>query len=351
VDISVWRNSLYRQVFDAQNTKNLPGVLLRKEGDPPVSDKNADEAYDNVGKCYYYYLNVYGRNSWDNEGSPLNSSVHYQVNYDNAFWNGEQMVYGDGDNIIFSDFTGDLTVICHEITHGVTQSTSNLRYWYESGSLNEAFSDIMGSSAVVYTQDPTLDRPDPELSWVIGPNCTLQNLNPTGCPDCPLGIRYMNNPILDGSSRDYYPNRYTGLQDNRGVHWNSGIANLAYVLTVQGGVHPQQMTSIYVEPIGLTHAQQVYYLAFTQYMTATSVYVDARAATIKAVQTLFPTSQPYIDSVTNAWTAVGVNSTSMASMTMASGVHKTSDLHNGGKHPNIYTTMNSKNSKKHHKKF
>jgi len=308
MDISVWQKALYRQVFDVQNGKTLPGVLLRKEGQAPVSDANANEAYDNAGKCYYYYLNVYNRDSWNNLGSPLNSSVHYQVNYDNAFWNGEQMVYGDGDNIIFADFTGDLSVICHELSHAVTQSTSGLRYWYESGSLNEAFSDIMGSSAVVYTADPVLDRPDPSTSWIIGPNCTLQNLNPTGCPDCPLGLRYMNNPPLDGSSRDYYPDRYTGLEDDRGVHWNSGIANLAYVLTVQGGVHPEQKTTNYVEPVGLTHAQQIYYLGFTQYMTTTSVYVDARAATLKAAQILYPTSQAYYDSVGNAWTAVGVNS-------------------------------------------
>jgi len=309
MDISVWQKSLYRQVFDAQNGKTLPGVLLRKEGEAPVSDANANEAYDNAGKCYYYYLNVYNRDSWNNQGSPLNSSVHYEVNYDNAFWNGQQMVYGDGDNIVFADFTGDLSVICHEISHGVTQSTSGLRYWYESGSLNEAFSDIMGSSAVVYTSDPTLDRPDPATSWIIGPNCTLQLLNPTGCPDCPLGIRYMNNPPLDGSSRDYYPDRYTGFEDDRGVHWNSGIANLAYVLTVQGGVHPEQKTNIYVEPIGLTHAQQIYYLGFTQYMTTTSVYTDARAATLKASQILYPTNQPYYDSVGNAWSAVGVDAT------------------------------------------
>jgi len=306
MDIPQWHKALYRQVFDVQNTKVLPGNLVRKEGNPPVSDANVNEAYDNAGKCYYYYLNLFGRDSWDDQGSPLNSSVHYSVKYDNAFWNGEQMVYGDGDDIIFSDFTGDLSVICHELTHAVTQSTSKLRHWYESGALNEAFSDIMGSSAVVYTTDPVFDRPDPATSWIIGPNCTLQNLNPTGCPDCPLGLRYMNNPTLDGSSRDYYPERYTGLEDSRGVHWNSGIANLAYVLTVQGGVHPEQKTTVYVGPIGLPQAQQIYYLGFTHYMTATSVFVDARAATLQATQALYPNNRPYYDSVGNAWTAVGV---------------------------------------------
>jgi len=306
MDISVWQKALYRQVFDAQNEKKLPGVLIRKEGEPETNDLFGNQAYDNAGLCYAYYWNIYQRDSWDNNGSPLNSSVHYEVNYDNAFWNGEQMVYGDGDNITFGDFTNDLSVICHELTHAVTQSTSHLRYWYQSGSLNEAFSDIMGSSSVVYTSDPSQDRPDPSTSWIIGPNCTLRNLNPDGCPDCPLGLRFMNNPPLDGSSRDYYPDRYEGLEDDRGVHWNSGIANLAYVLTVQGGVHPEFKTQIYVQPAGMDAAQRVFYLGFTQYMTTTSVYVDARAATMKAAKVLYPTKQAIYDSVRDAWSAVGV---------------------------------------------
>jgi Zn-dependent metalloprotease len=306
MDIPVVHKALYRKVYTVNNTKSLPGTLLRSEGQPPVSDPVANQAYDNAAHCYYFYLNIFNRDSWNDEGAPLNSSVHYSVDYNNAFWNGEQMVYGDGDGVVFTDFAGDLSVICHELSHAVTQSTSQLRYWAESGALNEAFSDIMGSSAVVYTNDPYYDVPDPATAWIIGPNCTLINFNPDGCPDCPLGLRYMDNPVLDGQSYDYYPERYTGFSDERGVHLNSGIANLAYVLTVQGGVHPQQKTSVYVQAVSLAVAQQIYYLGFTQYLVTTSQFADARAATIQASVAL-KYSKAVQDSTANAWTSVGVN--------------------------------------------
>jgi Zn-dependent metalloprotease len=306
LDIPLYKKALDRTVFDCQNTTTLPGQFVRSEGMPPASDPVANQAYDNAGYCYNFYWNMFGRDSYDDKGSPLNSSIHYGVLYNNAFWNGEQMVYGDGDGVYFADFANDLGVICHELTHAVTQSTSNLRYWSESGALNEGFSDIMGSSSVVYTSNPTLDYPDPSVAWLNGINVTLVNLNPTGCYDCPPATRYMNNPPLDGHSTDYYPDRYTGFEDNRGVHSNSGIANLAYVLTVQGGAHPQQKSSIFVFPIGIQVAQQIYYLGFTQFLTSTSVFADARAATIQAANILYSDSPRIIQSTTDAWTTVGV---------------------------------------------
>jgi Zn-dependent metalloprotease len=309
MDIPHYKKALYRQVFDCQNGTTLPGVFVRGEGSKPVSDPTANQAYDNAGYCYNYYYNIFGRDSYDNQGAPLNSSIHYSVLYNNAFWNGNQMVYGDGDGVLFADFANDLAVICHELTHAVTQSTSNLRYWAESGALNEAFSDIMGSTSVVYTAHPDSDIPDPAVAWLMGVNVTLMNLNPTGCPFCPIATRYMFNPPLDGHSTDFYPERYTGLQDNRGVHSNSGIANLAYVLTVQGGAHPQQKTvGTSVIPIGLQVAQQVYYLAFTQYLFSSATFLDARIATIQAAYALYPTSGLILQSTTDAWTVVGVTS-------------------------------------------
>jgi len=309
MDIPLYKKALYRTVLDCQNTTVLPGVFVRNEGMPPSSDPTVNQAYDNAGNCYNFYYNVFGRDSYDNNGAPLNSSVHYSYEYDNAFWNGEQMVYGDGDGVIFSDFANDLAVICHELTHAVTQTTSQLRYWSESGALNEAFSDIMGSSSVVYTAHPSIDIPDPSVAWSVGVNVTLVNLNPEGCPNCPRATRYMNNPPLDGHSTDYYPERYTGFQDNRGVHSNSGIANLAYVLTVQGGAHPQQKTSPFVFPIGIQVAQQVYYLGFTQFLTTSSGFADARVATIQAAVLLYSSSPLIVQSTGDAWTVVGVNAT------------------------------------------
>jgi len=305
MDVPMHHKFLNRKVYDDEQTTKLPGKLIRSEGGDEATDFVANQAYSNAGNCYYYYYNVFQRDSWNNEGAPLNSTVHYNVAFNNAFWNGQQMVYGDGDGKMFADFANDLSVICHELSHAVTQSTSNLRYWSESGALNEGFSDIMGSSAVIYTNDPVSDTPDPSKSWVVGPNCTLVNLNPTGCPNCPAGIRYMDNPTLDGQSSDYYPERYAGFQDNRGVHLNSGIANLAYVLTVQGGDHPRKKTNIHVDAIGIKSAQQIYYTGFTHYLISTSTFADAHTATVQAAKAL-GYSKSVQDSVSNAWLAVGV---------------------------------------------
>jgi len=117
----------------------------------------------------------------------------------------------------------------------------------------------------------------------------------------------MNNPVKDGVSRDYYPNRYIGILDNGGVHWNSGIANLWFVLLVQGGVHPQQRTTNYVDPAGIIPALDITYSALVNYMTTTTTFAQARAATATATKVLFPGNSAVLNSVTGAWTAVGVN--------------------------------------------
>ena len=123
-DIPRHPKALFRQVFNAGNTQDLPGFLERSEGQGPTDDTAGNEAYNNAGYCYNFYLNVFDRDSWNNMGAPLNSSVHYSVDYDNAFWNGNQMVYGDGDNIIFANFTNDLSVICHELCNFFFTSSS-----------------------------------------------------------------------------------------------------------------------------------------------------------------------------------------------------------------------------------
>ncbi|MFO3796814.1 MAG: peptidase M4 family protein, partial [Anaerolineales bacterium] len=137
----------YRAVYSADYSETLPGRLVRQEGDPPVNDAAANEAYEGAGLTYDLFREVYGRNSIDGNGMRLNSTVHYGQGYDNAFWNGQQMVYGDGDEDLppeerlFNRFTIALDVIGHELTHGVTQHEANLTYFGQPGALNESFSD------------------------------------------------------------------------------------------------------------------------------------------------------------------------------------------------------------------
>ncbi len=140
-----------RVIYTADNTTGLPGRIVRQEGAPPINDPAADEAYDGAGATFDLYWDVYQRNSIDGNGMRLDSTVHYQRNYDNAFWNGQQMVYGDGDEDLpeaqrlFNRFTIAMDVIGHELTHGVTQNTGNLTYQNQSGALNESLSDVFGS--------------------------------------------------------------------------------------------------------------------------------------------------------------------------------------------------------------
>jgi len=282
-------NARNREVYSANNKQSLPGTLARKEGGAVVNDQSVNQAYDNSGTCYEFYKNSFNRDSIDGKGRKLSSTVHYAVSYNNAFWDGTQMVYGDGDGVVFSDFAGDLSVVCHELTHAVVSYSANLRYQGESGALNEAMADIMGASSTVYKAGGIGPN-----TWHIGHDCYLEG----------VALRYMDNPILDDASYDWYPTRYKGSADNGGVHWNSGIANLAYVLMVQGGVHPQQKSTNWVEEIGISQAQQIFYTALTQYMTQTTTFAGARAATETAAKTLFGVTAE--QSVSGAWEAVGV---------------------------------------------
>src|SRR5919206_292413 len=138
--------------------------LLRSEGSPAGNDAAVNEAYDGLGDTYDFYWEVLDRNSIDDEGMPLNATVHYGQNYDNAFWNGERMVFGDGDGDLFNRFTISLDVIGHELTHGVTQDESQLTYYGQPGALNESVSDVFGSLVKQHKLGQTADQAD----WLIG---------------------------------------------------------------------------------------------------------------------------------------------------------------------------------------
>eukprot|EP01094_Clydonella_sp_ATCC50884_P004193 TRINITY_DN1326_c0_g1_i1.p1 TRINITY_DN1326_c0_g1~~TRINITY_DN1326_c0_g1_i1.p1 ORF type:complete len:535 (-),score=203.25 TRINITY_DN1326_c0_g1_i1:59-1594(-) len=285
-----------RTIYNANNKMRLPGSEVRTERENPVvGDPQVNQAYDNSGACYKFYLVNFRRNSYDGKGADMLSTVHYREAYNNAFWNGQQMVYGDGDGVNFEDFAQDLSVVCHELTHAVVEYTAGLRYRNESGALNEGWADIMGASSVIMMEGAL--QPD---SWEIGSECYLAG----------DALRYMNNPVLDGASRDYYPDRYTGILDNGGVHWNSGIANLFYVLFTQGGVHPQQKTTNYVEGVGIAVSQQVVYSALNNYMMQDSSFANAAAACEAATKALYPDNSKYMQSVVGAWAAVGVSPSS-----------------------------------------
>ncbi|HET9452470.1 MAG TPA: M4 family metallopeptidase, partial [Aggregicoccus sp.] len=281
-----------RAVYSANNGTSLPGTLRRSEGGAATGDAHVDENYVHLGTTYDCYQANFGRDSYNAAGAQLRSSVHYSSNYVNAFWNGTQMVYGDGDGSQSGPLGRDLDVTVHELTHAVTDNESDLVYSNESGALNEGLSDVFAAYCEAWTRSWAMDAD----VWKIGEDIWT----PATAGDA---LRYMANPTQDGSSRDYYPERYTGTSDNGGVHWNSGIANLAFKLLSTGGTHPRSKTAVNVAGIGVQKAGAIFYRANTTYLTASSNFQAARNATVQAATDLYDSAT--VASVQQAWDAVG----------------------------------------------
>lgn len=285
-----------RTTYTSNNGTSLPGSQLRTEAQGPVADSIANQAHDNAGIVWEYYSQKHGRDSFDGAGALIKSSVHYSSNYVNAFWNGTQMVYGDGDGVQSGPLMV-LDVVGHEITHAVTERSSNLVYANESGALNEAMSDIFGAAIEAFSDGAVSGD-----TWKIGEDCWT----PATPGD---SLRQMDDPALYGDF-DYWPTRYTGTQDNGGVHWNSGIANLAFALLVKGGTHPRGKTSTIVTAIdanpltAIQKAANIFYKANTTCLTAGSSFRDARGCTESIANSEYGAAAAA--SVTQAWTAVGV---------------------------------------------
>jgi Zn-dependent metalloprotease len=186
-----------------------------------------NQAYDGLGHTFDFYLDVYHRNSIDNAGLPLKAIVHYGTDYDNAFWDGQEMVFGDGDNVIFIGFTGALDVIGHELTHGVTGSEANLRYSGQSGALNESLSDVFGSLVKQYALNETAETAD----WLIGAGILAPGIQGKALRSMKAPGTAYDDPKLgkDPQPADMAHFVHT-TDDSGGVHINSGIPNRAFFL-------------------------------------------------------------------------------------------------------------------------
>jgi Zn-dependent metalloprotease len=231
-----------RKIHDGQNGQRLPGLLVRKEGDPATGDDTVTEAFDGFGATFDLYDEEYDRCSIDDRGIPLVGTVHHKQGYDNAFWDGQQMVFGDGDEDLpenerlFNRFTKSIDIIGHELTHGVTERTAGLVYWFQPGALNESLSDVFGSIVKQRSRSQTADEAD----WLIGEGLFTANVE-SGTPGEPVALRSMkapgtayNDDILGKDPQPGHMREYRRLpwwDDNGGVHINSGIPNRAFYLT------------------------------------------------------------------------------------------------------------------------
>ncbi|MCP8969484.1 M4 family metallopeptidase [Ectobacillus ponti] len=274
--------------YDAKNRTTLPGSLWSDVDNVfnASYDAAAVDAHYYAGVTYDYYKNKFGRNSYDGAGAPLYSSVHYSRSYNNAFWNGSQMVYGDGDGVTFRSLSGGLDVVAHELSHAVTEYSSNLVYQNESGALNESISDIFGT-LVEYYNNRTPD-------WEMGEDI----YTPGTAGDA---LRSLSDPSKYGDP-DHYSKRYTGTQDNGGVHTNSSIINKAAYLLANGGTH----YGVTVTGVGNDATGAVFYRANNYYLTQSATFSQARAAVVQAAVDLYGSTSSVVTSVKKAFDAVGV---------------------------------------------
>ncbi|MYX75880.1 M4 family metallopeptidase, partial [Streptomyces sp. SID3915] len=219
---------------DCRHGTDLPGHKVRDEGDEPTQDASVNRAYAGLGATFELLLAEYGRSSIDGKGLPLIGSVHYDEKYNNAFFDGEQMVFGDGDGEVFLDFTLAIDVIAHELTHGLTQYTANLAYQGQSGALNESVSDVFGSLVKQYSLGQSAEQAD----WLIGadilaPRVSGDALRSMKAPGTAYDDDVLGKDPQPASMDDYVETQ----EDNGGVHINSGIPNRAFHLlaTALGG--------------------------------------------------------------------------------------------------------------------
>jgi len=287
--------SLRVETYDAFRTNNLPGTLVCVDEEKCPSDVS-HQAHDNAKIAQEYFRTVFGRNSYDNRGATVRSTVDYRDSngkpYNNAFWDGSFLVYGDGDGLTRRSYAYALDVVGHEYTHAVIDNEAGLFYDEESGALSEAWADAFGASISAWHEGRVTDS-----TWHIGRDVFI---NQAGQP----AERYLDDPRSGALGVDFYPDRYVGILDIRGVHVNSGIAALPFVLLTQGGRHPRRPASPYVSSLGINVAQRIYYRAMRFYLNPSSTFADARVATRQAALDLY--GRTVSNEVDEAWCAVGV---------------------------------------------
>jgi Zn-dependent metalloprotease len=281
-----------RTIYDLDHRTRLPGTLVRDEGDPRSKDRHVNEAYDYSGLTYDFYKQVLGRNSVDANGMRLDSSVHYSEDYDNAFWNGAQMVYGDGDGVIFQRFTKCLDVVGHELTHGVTQFEAALAYHDQPGALNESFSDVFGSLVKQWKLGQTAAQAD----WLVGAGLLAKGVKGAALRSMKAPGTAYDDPRLGKDPQPAHMKDYfKGSADNGGVHVNSGIPNHAFYLaaTALGG-HAWDK------------AGRIWYDTLSNLIGPNTSFKQAADATIRSARNLYGAASKEQKAVKSAWRQVGV---------------------------------------------
>jgi Zn-dependent metalloprotease len=279
------------RVYDAGQRHELPGRLVLP-GRFHADDIQVTEAWDGSSATSEFFQRVFGRRSIDGQGLRLDSTVHYGTGFENAMWNGRQMIYGDGDGLVFTRFTASVDVIAHELTHGLTQYTAALGYTGQTGALNEHLSDAFGIMVKQYTLGQTADQSD----WLIGAGVFGPAVSGSAVRCLAIPGSAYDDPIV---GRDPQPSHMDGYvhtsDDNGGVHINSGILNHAFYLaaTAIGGKT--------WEVLG-----RIWYAVLTEQLTADAGFDDFARATVETAGELFGVGSDVQEEVGQAWADVGL---------------------------------------------
>lgn len=281
-----------REVWDCKHGTTLQlAPVARKEGGATSADDDINRVYDFAGVVRDFYLTKLGRRSIDNTGMKLVLNVHYDNDFMNAFFDGDEMVFGDGDGEIFVSFARSLDVVAHELSHGVTQFTANLDYFSQSGALNESFSDVFGTAVTQYFNKQDAGSAD----WLIGDEILGPTLYGEALRSMKSPGSAYDNPLLGKDPQpDHMSNYYTGPDDNQGVHINSGIPNRAFYLAATD--------------LGTDVATRIWYQAL-QNLWPTANFADAVGVITEAARVLTKNHEVPIGSVQSvraAFKAVGL---------------------------------------------
>jgi Zn-dependent metalloprotease len=282
-----------RTIYNAGGTQQLPGKIVRKEGTTSSGDVAVDEAYNGLGATFGFYLDACRRNSINNAGLPLSATVHFGVRYDNAFWNGQQMVFGDGDGKLFNRFTVALEVIGHELTHGVTAHEAALVYMDQSGALDESLSDVFGSLIRQYSQKQDSSRAD----WLIGAGLLAAGVKGVALRSMKAPGTAYNDPVLGRDPQPAHMKDYIHTtDDDGGVHLNSGIPNHAFYLaaTAIGGNAWEAAGRIWYETLR------------DPKLKANANFAAFAKLTVRTAGRLYKAKGKEATAVTQAWKQVGV---------------------------------------------
>ncbi len=285
-------NKKCRTIFNAENKDEIPGLVIRTEKGKPRGGKVVSEAYNFSGDTYDFYKINFKRNSIDNYGMGLDSTVHYAEGYNNAFWNGTQMVYGDGDGEIFEGFTKCIDVIGHELTHGITQYEAALNYQGQAGALNESFSDVFGSMIKQFKGKETVDKAD----WLIGNGLFTKKVKGKALRSMKEPGTAYNDPIIGKDPQPGHMKNYIKTSsDNGGVHINSGIPNRAfYLAAMKIGGYSWERTG------------KIWYITLRDRLRENSNFTQAAKLTYEVAGSLYGVDSMEQKSVLDAWNEVGI---------------------------------------------